>query len=212
MAADDLADMFSQLSLPSYSPRASESAPEPAPESAQLDDVDYASLEHNPSPPTGVAYVVFVGHETGVYPLWDDCKKQTNGAPHNSHKQYPSFAAAERAYIAAKSRGLVCSAEARAADVRRRIVQRQRLRPEDLPLCLHFLEDPTSKAMAPDPTRWYVVIAGLQPGVYLTFHECSYLTSGYAGAVHKSFYTLDDAVEEMKGALAAGRVVKFVLE
>ncbi|KAI4517220.1 hypothetical protein K525DRAFT_290029 [Schizophyllum commune Loenen D] len=205
MATDDIADLLSQLSLPSYS--------ELAPEHDSPAYADESTLQRRPTPPpTGVAYVVFVGLETGVYPLWSDCEKQIKGVPHNSHKQYPCFAAAEKAYIAAKSRGLVCTAEERAADVRRRIVERQRLRPQDLPLCLHFLEDATSKAMAPNPSRWYVVIAGLQPGVYLTFHECSYLTSGYGGAVHQSFYTRDAAVREMERALAAGQAIKFILE
>lgn len=87
--------------------------------------------------------------------------------PHNSYKAFSSLAAAERAFSAAVQRGLVSTAEVRAADIRR-VVERQRLDPSDLPLCLAFIDDPTSKAMAEGSSRFYVVYVGLQPGVYLT--------------------------------------------
>ena len=90
-----------------------------------------------------------------------------NGVTHNSHKRYDSFAAAEIAFAAAQDRGLVCTGQARAADIRR-VIERQKLTPLDLPLCVHFLDDPTSKAMAQGRSKWYVVYAGIQPGVYLT--------------------------------------------
>ena len=63
MATDDIADLLSQLSLPSYS--------ELAPEHNSPAYADESTLQRRPTPPpTGVAYVVFVGLETGVYPLW----------------------------------------------------------------------------------------------------------------------------------------------
>ncbi|TRM56405.1 hypothetical protein BD626DRAFT_575731 [Schizophyllum amplum] len=198
MTADDITALLSQLSLPSTPP----STPTPAPIPSSL------TVSLSPSKTT---YVVFVGHRPGVYNSWSECLAQTKGAPHNSYKGYASFAAAERAYSAAKARGLVCTAEMRAANVRR-VIRRQLLTLEDLPLCTHFLEDATSKAMASDMSRYYVVYAGIQPGVYLTFHECSFLTSGYKGSVHRSFDTREAATQSLERAFAERKVVKFVLQ
>ncbi|TRM61979.1 hypothetical protein BD626DRAFT_548777 [Schizophyllum amplum] len=201
MTADDISSLLSQLSLASPQPDAQRSAGTGNPSPLRV-------ASHGAS---GPAYVVFVGQQPGVYRSWAECRAQVKGVPHNSYKAYPCFAAAERAYSAAQTRGLVSTAERRAADIRR-VVQRQRMESQDLPLCTHFLEDPTSKAMAPEPSRWYVVYAGLQPGVYLTFHECSFLTSGYTGASHESFESLDTALEAMERGLATGKVVKFILQ
>ncbi|TRM56336.1 hypothetical protein BD626DRAFT_575798 [Schizophyllum amplum] len=197
MTADEITSLLSQLSLPAQ------------PERGQALSAPISSPVHL-CQCNGPVYVVFVGRRPGVYGSWAQCCAQVKGVPHNSHKSYPCFAAAERAFSAAQARGLVCTAERRAADIRR-VIQRQRMELQDLPLCTHFLEDPTSKAMAPNASRWYVVYAGLQPGVYLTFHECSFLTSGYAGASHESFDSRDSALAAMERALATGRAVKFIL-
>ncbi|KAL1671326.1 hypothetical protein EV122DRAFT_226763 [Schizophyllum commune] len=202
MTADELTTMLDQLSLAS---------PPPAPPVVKQ---ELLTPPASPQPPTSksrTSYVVFVGRRPGVYVSWEACQSQVTGASHNSHKSYTSFAAAQRAFSAAEDRGLVCTADQRASDVGRPFV-RQRLWPEDLPLCTHFLDDPTSKAMAFGSTtkRWYVVYAGLQPGVYLTYHECSYLTSGYPGSRHASFETREAAIASLEGALAEGKAIKFV--
>ncbi|KAI5823402.1 hypothetical protein K523DRAFT_334027 [Schizophyllum commune Tattone D] len=187
MTADELTTMLDQLSLAS---------PPPAPPVVKQ---ELLTPPASPQPPTSksrTSYVVFVGRRPGVYVSWEACQSQVTGASHNSHKSYTSFAAAQRAFSAAEDRGLVCTADQRASDVGRPFV-RQRLWPEDLPLCTHFLDDPTSKAMAFGSTT-------------KRCHECSYLTSGYPGSRHASFETREAAIASLEGALAEGKAIKFV--
>ncbi|TRM61684.1 hypothetical protein BD626DRAFT_548868 [Schizophyllum amplum] len=200
MAADEITALLSRLSLPSLPERA------PDTRARTLQDGQHPRVDAG-----GPAYAVFVGREPGVYVSWAECLVQVKGVAHNSYKVYSNFAGAERAYTAAEARGLTCTAEERASDIRR-VILHQRMEPQDLALCLHFLDDPTSKAMAYGASRWYVVYAGLQPGVYLTYHECSFSTSGYPGAKHESFDSLDGAIGAMERALASGRAVKFVVQ
>ncbi|KAL1685293.1 hypothetical protein GGG16DRAFT_119013 [Schizophyllum commune] len=194
MTADDIATLLSQVSL----------ASSPPPYEATPSDISSSS-------PGGTAYAVYVGRQPGVYTTWPECLRQVKATSHNSYKAFDSLVLARRAYSAAAERGLVSTSEARAADTRR-VIERQQMVLEDLPLCLAFLEDPTSKAMAVGSSRFYVVYTGLQPGVYLTYHECSYLTSGYKGARHCSFYTKEEAVDALKRELVARKVYKLVLQ
>ncbi|KAI5821516.1 hypothetical protein K523DRAFT_359297 [Schizophyllum commune Tattone D] len=202
MSTDNIADLFSQISL---------AGPPPPYEAAPSTPPDDTQPSTNSSSPGGTGYAVYVGRVPGVYAAWSDAQKQVKALPHNSYKAFPSLEVARRAYNAAVSRGLVSTGARRAADVRR-VVERQQLILEDLPLCLAFLEDPTSKAMAVGSSSFYVVYTGLQPGVYLTYHECSYLTSGYKGARHCSFDSKDEAVEALTSELRAGKVFKLVLQ
>ncbi|TRM60872.1 hypothetical protein BD626DRAFT_406718 [Schizophyllum amplum] len=197
MAADDITALLSQLTLPSY----------PSSPADTLRAAPHTSPSR--SSRAGAAYVVFVGRRPGTYTTWADCLAQVKGASHNSYKSYPTLAAAEHAFSAAADRALVCTSQEREAAVGQRF-RREQLKVEDLALCLHFLEDATSKAMALGSSRYYVVYVGLQPGVYLTFHECSFLTSGYKGALHEGFDARDDAIGAMESALATGKVVKLV--
>ena len=43
--------------------------------------------------------------------------------------------------------------------------------------------------------KFYVVWAGVTPGIYRTWTECQLQTKGYAGAKYKSFDTLQEAEE-----------------
>ncbi|KAL1658564.1 hypothetical protein GGF50DRAFT_120745 [Schizophyllum commune] len=205
MSADELADYFSRLEVEMVLARARTRA-----RAAASSAPAYTS---RPSTPTvgSTAYTVYVGLEPGVYTTLPACLRQVEAVPHNSYKSFSSFSAAQRAFSAAAERGLVSTAAERAADIRR-VVERQCMDLADLPLCLAFVDDPTSKAMVEGSHRFYVVYSGLQPGVYLTYHECTYLTSGYKGARHRSFVTEEEAVESMKEELRSGRVYKFVLQ
>ncbi|KAI5887793.1 uncharacterized protein SCHCODRAFT_02705122 [Schizophyllum commune H4-8] len=202
MSTDNIATLFSQISLAEPPPPYDADPPTPP---------NVAQPSATASSPGGTGYAVYVGRVPGVYAAWRDAQNQVKALPHNSYKAFSSLEAAQRAYNAAVSRGLVSTGAQRAADIRR-VVERQQLILEDLPLCLAFLEDSTSKAMAVGSSSFYVVYTGLQPGVYLTYHECSYLTSGYKGARHCSFNTKDEAVEALKSELRAGKVFKLVLQ
>lgn len=43
-------------------------------------------------------YVVWVGHQPGIYRTWAECQEQTKGVPQAKFKSYESLAEAEKAY------------------------------------------------------------------------------------------------------------------
>lgn len=55
-------------------------------------------------------------------------------------------------------------------------------------------------------TKYYAVKIGKTPGIYQTWDECKTMTHGYSGAVYKSFKTLEEAEQFMKGAVASSRI------
>ncbi len=48
--------------------------------------------------------------------------------------------------------------------------------------------------------KYYAVRVGKTPGIYLTWDDCKAMTSGYPGAVYKSFTRLQEAEEFVEGA------------
>ncbi|KAL1749564.1 hypothetical protein FB107DRAFT_177414, partial [Schizophyllum commune] len=157
-------------------------------------------------------YAVFVGRRTGVFTNWRECEEQYSGVSHSSHKGYTSKALAEAAFSAAQARGLTFACGQNQISVSR-VAVRARLTESDLPLCLAFMDDPTSLAMMAgerDTERWYVVFRGTQPGVYRTFNEVLLATTGLSGSQHASFHDQKEAVEEFTNALRAGKVEKYI--
>ncbi|UPK99346.1 hypothetical protein LCI18_010281 [Fusarium solani-melongenae] len=51
--------------------------------------------------------------------------------------------------------------------------------------------------------KYYAVRAGFKPGVYLTYPECQQQTSGFRGAVFKSFVSKQDALDFVAGKKVA---------
>ena len=45
-------------------------------------------------------YVVWIGHEPGLYPSWDKCKAQVDNYPGAKYKAYDTLAEAREAYEA----------------------------------------------------------------------------------------------------------------
>ncbi|RSM02146.1 hypothetical protein CEP52_008144 [Fusarium oligoseptatum] len=54
--------------------------------------------------------------------------------------------------------------------------------------------------------KYYAVRAGFQPGVYLTYPECQQQTSGFRGAVFKSFVSKQDALDFVAGKKVAAAI------
>ena len=86
---------------------------------------------------------------------------------HANLRGYTTVASARAAYEAARSRGLLFSCFDAVATVSRQISE-TRLTSDDLILCLAFLDDEASCAIASEDHDWYVVLKGSQPGVYRT--------------------------------------------
>ena len=98
-----------------------------------------------------------------------ECQAQVSNVPHSSFKGYTTKRAADMAFAAAQARGLTfaCGYGSIATT---QIIACIPLTIDDLPICLAFLDDETSLAMAeaePDHA-WYVVFRGTQPGIYRT--------------------------------------------
>lgn len=51
-------------------------------------------------------------------------------------------------------------------------------------------------------TKFYAVLKGRRPGIYLTWNECKEQVNGYVGAQHKSFGTAQEAEQYMNGVSA----------
>lgn len=55
---------------------------------------------------------------------------------------------------------------------------------------------PEFRSMMPSTSssgRYYVVRRGFRPGIYTSWSECKENVSGYKGAIHKSFRSIEDA-------------------
>ncbi|TRM55226.1 hypothetical protein BD626DRAFT_419743 [Schizophyllum amplum] len=154
------------------------------------------------------AYVVFIGKNAGVYRTWKDCFPNVNGVKHNSYQGYPSFAEAGAAFDVARARGLTFSCANTALTVARQTSE-TRLTSEDLILCLAFLDDDASNAIAPPGHFYYTVFKGSQPGVYRTYLEVVLATTGLAGAVHGSYRAREEAITAFKRELDSGRVYRL---
>ncbi|TRM58350.1 hypothetical protein BD626DRAFT_360221, partial [Schizophyllum amplum] len=154
-------------------------------------------------------YVVFIGRKAGVYTEWADCRAQVSAVKHNSYKSFGTLAKGQAAFAAAHARGLTFSCGSATLNVGR-VVERYPMMPDDLPLCLAFIDDDTSTAMAAADHIWYVVFAGTQPGVYRTYHEAALATTGLNGAKQRSYMTRVEAEGAFKQALYAAEVHRLV--
>ncbi|KAL1661533.1 hypothetical protein EV715DRAFT_214748 [Schizophyllum commune] len=157
-------------------------------------------------------YVVFLGKTAGVYTTWyvvaDACNSQVAHVSHSVHHKYDSLAEAQAAFDVALGRGLTYSCGEGSIVVGRQR-SAERLSPADLVLCLAFMDDETSMAMAPARHSWYVVYQGLQPGVYRTYVEVMLSTSGLQDAVHDKYKERDAAVDAFTSALQRGSVYRL---
>ncbi|KAJ7087731.1 hypothetical protein C8R43DRAFT_965018 [Mycena crocata] len=138
------------------------------------------------------AYVIYRGINIGVRLTWSETKPLVSGVSNCIFHGYASVAEAQAAFSYAQVRSwmrVIGSARAAAIPI------------ADLPQPL--LENPLTWSETLDDT-WYIVYAGILPGVYRSHLECQLNTLGISGALHESI--IDQAAAFAKFAAAAGTV------
>ncbi|KAJ7615093.1 hypothetical protein DFH06DRAFT_1343947 [Mycena polygramma] len=155
------------------------------------------------------AYVVFYGLIPGVYKKWygpEGAEIQISGVPGSLYRGYPSTPDAEAAYNYARERnwtgvrtrqqrflGAVSPSSAIAA------------LPVPTPL-LDFSHNPLHGPADSADRKWYIVYAGITPGIYLSHLECALNTVGLACASHDSTDSLDEARRRWADAEREGTI------
>ncbi|KAJ7682144.1 hypothetical protein DFH06DRAFT_1318729 [Mycena polygramma] len=156
------------------------------------------------------AYVVFYGLIPGVYDDWygaDGAEVQVSGVPGSVSQGYRSREEGEAAYTYAIAHNWTG-------------VRRRRNSPNPTPptqistLPVPFAPlDPTPNPLhgaANAPSKlWYNVYAGITPGIYLSYLECSLNIAGLSCAAHDSAPSLSEARRRWNVAQREGRV-KFL--
>ncbi|KAJ6493941.1 hypothetical protein C8R47DRAFT_1213626 [Mycena vitilis] len=165
------------------------------------------------SPKTAI--VVFFGLQPGVYDSWAEARVHVDGVSGSLYQGYPSRPAGDAAYAYAQRHSWVrvCT---------RRRGPRPRSHPHPTPASasapIPVLPQPVGILDMPNPLhidgsgaaspghRWYVVYAGVAPGVYQSSLECGLNVVGLRGAVHDSWGSKDVALAKYQNAVGEGRV------
>ncbi|KAJ7432250.1 hypothetical protein B0H11DRAFT_2260906 [Mycena galericulata] len=146
---------------------------------------------------TKAAYVVFRGRSIGVKRTWEEVDDATTAFRFALQQGYKSFATAEAAFQHALEKGWTSSASDWAA----------------LPISissapLPIANDAASLEIAnrePDDP-WYVVYAGVNPGIFPNNLECALNVLGIRGSRHESVRTLAEAQAKFARATDRGEV------
>ncbi|KAJ6450345.1 hypothetical protein C8R47DRAFT_1230306 [Mycena vitilis] len=158
--------------------------------------------------PLRKSYVVFYGLIPGVYTTWAEARTQVDGVPGNLHQGYPSDDTANAAFAYAQEHSWF--------GVRTRARSFPQTTPASAPI--PSLPQPVPLVDVPNPLhtgddgpacrgrRWYVVYAGVTPGVYQSSLESALNVCGLRGARHDSWDDRDVAITKYQQALSAGRV------
>ncbi|KAJ7137328.1 hypothetical protein C8R43DRAFT_955536 [Mycena crocata] len=187
-----------ETSRPPHTPRTTPSPPPSVAGSAtQGAPRSHVHVVHHSTPTRKkhvkkAAYVIYRGINIGVRLTWSETKPLVSGVSNCIFHGYASVAEAQAAFSYAQVRSwmrVIGSARAAAIPI------------ADLPQPL--LENPLTWSETLDDT-WYIVYAGILPGVYRSHLECQLNTLGISGALHESI--IDQAAAFAKFAAAAGTV------
>ncbi|KAJ7670621.1 hypothetical protein DFH06DRAFT_1124936 [Mycena polygramma] len=150
-------------------------------------------------------YAVFRGRQPGAYPDWNTAEQHVRGASGAVCQGYPTFDGAQAAYDYAFSRswtrvctsrpaspGLTTSAAIPALPTSADLEQRNPL---------HGYAEGDN-----DKQKWYVVYAGIDPGVYQSYIECALNTVGLSNAAFDSADDKDTAVAMYTFAVEHGDI------
>ncbi|KAF9002592.1 hypothetical protein BDZ89DRAFT_1146422 [Hymenopellis radicata] len=146
-------------------------------------------------------WVVFIGRTPGVYRTWPEAEDQVSGETCSLHLSYLTLEAATAAYAYAQARHWV---HASAAMAPRNFQRVPLLHP---PVVEHLESNPTAAGVA--ALRWYVVYAGIQPGIYGTFIESAINWIGVPEAAQESFVSLTYARAAFQRGISNGRIIRF---
>ncbi|KAJ7173535.1 hypothetical protein C8R46DRAFT_1215466 [Mycena filopes] len=148
------------------------------------------------------AYVVFRGRSVGVFKLWAEVLEATSGVRFALHQGYTTLEAAENAFHLALINGWACDSQSwRATPIQR----------SQAPLPL--ADDPTT--VSPETPNllprspgdpWYVVYAGINPGVFGSSLECALNVLGIKSSVHDRASSYADALAKFDRATVRGEV------
>ncbi|KAJ7481677.1 hypothetical protein FB451DRAFT_1394310 [Mycena latifolia] len=147
------------------------------------------------------AYVVFRGRITGVFPTWKDAEQATSGVRFSLHQGYLSHAQATAAFEFARLQGWTSDVDHSWANTPISSSQAPLPVPSD---GLETRHSALSIRLAGDP--WYVVYAGINPGVFPTYVECALNVLGIRASVHESVPTYDEARAKFQRASDKGDV------
>ncbi|KAJ6523683.1 hypothetical protein DFH09DRAFT_1329921 [Mycena vulgaris] len=154
------------------------------------------------------AYAVFYGRVPGVYSDWSIVEPLVRGVSCALYQGYQSVPAAQAAFDYAHARlwTRVCNSRPGSPAAMSQ------------PTAIPQLPNPTGYTEARNPlhghdnagasldTKWYVVYAGISPGVYQSSLECSLNTVGLRGAVFDSVQGKCHAIHRYQSALARSEI------
>ncbi|KAF8892747.1 hypothetical protein CPB85DRAFT_1257650 [Mucidula mucida] len=135
-------------------------------------------------------FVVFIGRVPGVYRTWPETESQVSGETCSLYLSYLTLEFARAAYAYAQAREWVHTSAAMAPRAFQRVTL---LHP---PLLEHLESNPTAAGVA--AARWYVVYAGIQPGIYRTFVESGMNWISVPGAAQESFQICEISFDRLE--------------
>ncbi|KAJ7860926.1 hypothetical protein B0H13DRAFT_2355299 [Mycena leptocephala] len=144
------------------------------------------------------AYVVFQGRSTGVFLSWAEVERVTSRLRFAVYQGYSSVEQATAAFDLVQRRGWTCDSVSWSAS--------------PLPASSAPSPIPEDAEQAPAPLfprahdRYYVVFAGLNPGVFGTNVECALNVLGIPSCVHHSVDCYQQARDMFREAKARGEV------
>ncbi|KAJ6455629.1 hypothetical protein C8R47DRAFT_1228124 [Mycena vitilis] len=161
--------------------------------------------------PKNRAYTVFYGIIPGVYLEWygpEGAEVQVSGVPGSLYRGYPFPDDAEAAYEYARDRNWT-GARTRRPRSYRAPPSLSSSAIEALPVPTPLFESTHNPLHGPvdsDNRTWYIVYAGITPGVYLSHLECALNIVGLPGASHDSTDSLSEARRRWAEAERAGTI------
>ncbi|KAJ7238448.1 hypothetical protein C8J57DRAFT_1246521 [Mycena rebaudengoi] len=145
------------------------------------------------------AYAVFYGQVPGTYQNWSpEIETKVAGARHTLYCGYSSIAAAKAAFEYAEicSWTRVCTSRSPSPSA-----------PPSEAMPLPVQESEPSNPLHEDVpgSKWYIVYAGIKPGVYQSSLECGLNTRGIRCSVYDSTPSKEEAFSGFATAFSAGR-------
>ncbi|KAJ7490194.1 hypothetical protein B0H11DRAFT_1912207 [Mycena galericulata] len=154
-----------------------------------------------PRRPQPRAYAVFFGRQPGTYPRWsgsDGASAQVTGVSSAIFQGYPSQTEADAAFAYAQARGWTGTR----SDVRGAIPVPLRSIPTPATLPTVSVRNPLHGNAGCDESTWYLVYAGITPGIYRSHLN----TIGLSSASHRSCKSRDEAERRWAIARTAGHI------
>ncbi|KAJ7712635.1 hypothetical protein B0H16DRAFT_1479259 [Mycena metata] len=146
------------------------------------------------------AYTVFRGRSIGVFDHWPQAERAVSGIRFGVHQGYSTRERADAAFALAQANGWTYRGDAWMATA---VASSEAPLPvtDEAGRCTSeslFLRGPA------DP--WYIVYAGVNPGIFPTFVECALNVLGICGSVHEKAPTFAVARTRFEGARERGEV------